>query len=213
MLIRKFTHACLHIVDGDANILIDPGSYSTGAEQLAGVTTTLLPHAHLDHLDPTRLARVAERNPDAAIYADSGSATAIAVEERTADLAVTVVAPGDRWHAGTTMEAFGGEHAVIHQDIPRISNVGYIVGGRLCHPGDSLVLPAEVPEILALPIAAPWMAFKEAVDYVRAVAPRVVVPIHEGVLAAPPSAYARLKALLPAATELVVIDDGAPVEL
>ena len=47
-------------------------------------------------------------------------------------------------------------------------------------------------EILALPISAPWMAVKEAIDYFRAVDPEVAIPIHEKVLANPAMVYGLL---------------------
>lgn len=218
MLIRKFTHACLHITDGDASVLIDPGSYSPEVEPITGLTAILFTHAHRDHLDPERLARIVQRNPHAAVYADADSAAAIAGDPLTESVRVTTVTPGDRWEAGTEMAAFGGEHAVIHADLPRIGNVGYLIGGRLYHPGDALVAPDAAlwsgsVEILALPIAAPWMAFKEAVEFVRRVEPRLAIPIHEGVLASPAASYGRLEGLLPQRTELVVIDDGTPLEV
>ena len=32
---------------------------------------------------------------------------------------------------------------VVHPDVPAVPNVGYLVGGRLFHPGDALTLPGE----------------------------------------------------------------------
>ena len=51
------------------------------------------------------------------------------------------------------------------------------------HPGDALCVPGEDVEVLATPAAAPWMKISEAVDYLRAVAPRHAVPIHQGIIA------------------------------
>ena len=36
--------------------------------------------------------------------------------------------------------------------------------------------------MLGLPTGAPWLKLSEAVDFLRAVAPRTAVPIHEAVL-------------------------------
>jgi hypothetical protein len=51
------------------------------------------------------------------------------------------------------------------------------------HPGDALFVPDEPVDVLAAPAAAPWMKISEAVDYLRAVAPRQAVPIHQAIIA------------------------------
>nr|WP_284291304.1 MBL fold metallo-hydrolase [Angustibacter aerolatus] len=91
---------------------------------------------------------------------------------------------------GVRLKALGGRHAVIHPDLPRIGNVGLLLGrsraeggtGALLHPGDAYdVVPADV-DVLALPLWAPWAKSAETVDYLRAVRPAVAVPIHDGPL-------------------------------
>jgi L-ascorbate metabolism protein UlaG (beta-lactamase superfamily) len=89
---------------------------------------------------------------------------------------------------GLTIRGVGGRHAVIHPEIPVIDNISYLVGdaghpARLMHPGDALFVPDEDVEVLATPAAAPWMKISEAVEYLRAVAPRHAVPIHQGIIA------------------------------
>lgn len=213
MRIRKFGHSCLHVVDGDASILLDPGTFAAGYDEVRDLTAVLITHAHADHVDVGGLARVVEANPGAQIHADAGTAAMLADSPATADLPVTVVRPGDALDAGTKVQVFGGRHAVIHADIPVIDNVGYLIGGRLAHPGDSLVAPDSPVEILALPVMAPWMAVKEAVDYLRAVAPRVAVPIHEKWLANPAALYRIIQPLAPAGLDWRDIDDGSALEL
>ena len=108
----------------------------------------------------------------------------------------------------------GREHAVIHPDIPRVANVGYLVGGRLFHPGDALTEPGEPVEVLAAPAGAPWLLLADAVDYLRRVGPRVAVPVHEKVLseAGIKIHYGRLEDLAGEGTSFRVLDDGKPVE-
>ena len=181
MQITKFGHSCLYVVDGDAKILIDPGAFSAGFEQLTGLTAVLITHQHADHLDLDRLPALLAANPGATVYSDTGSVPQLAA----AGVAVTAANSGDTFDVGTSIEVLGHHHAQIHQDIPIIDNAGYLVGGRLFHPGDSLELPGVPIEILAVPAAAPWMAAKEAIEYYRAVAPQAAFPIHEQILAAP----------------------------
>jgi L-ascorbate metabolism protein UlaG (beta-lactamase superfamily) len=204
MRITKYGHSCLHVTEGSASILIDPGTFSQGFETLSGLTAVLVTHQHPDHVDPKRLPLLLRGNPGATLYADAGSVQVLA----DAGIAATAVATGDVLDVGTTVEVFAGDHAVIHRDIPVIPNAGYLIGGRLLHPGDSLTVLDRPVEILALPTSAPWMAVKEAIDYFRAVDPKVAIPIHEKVMANPAMVYGILQRLGPADTRWVDLDDG-----
>jgi L-ascorbate metabolism protein UlaG (beta-lactamase superfamily) len=204
MRITKYGHSCLHISEGSASILIDPGAFSQGFETLSGLTAVLVTHQHPDHLDPKRLPLLLRGNPGATLYADAGSVDLLAKEGITA----TPVASGDRLDVGIGVEVFAGDHAVIHRDIPVIPNACYLVGGRLLHPGDSLTVLDRPVEILALPTSAPWMAVKEAVDYFRAVDPKAAIPIHDKLMANPAMVYGLLQRLGPADARWVNLDDG-----
>jgi L-ascorbate metabolism protein UlaG (beta-lactamase superfamily) len=204
MRITKYGHSCLHVTEGSASILIDPGTFSQGFETLSGLTAVLVTHQHPDHVDPKRLPLLLRGNSGATLYADAGSVQVLA----DAGIAATAVATGDVLDVGTTVEVFAGDHAVIHRDIPVIPNAGYLIGGRLLHPGDSLTVLDRPVEILALPTSAPWMAVKEAIDYFRAVDPKVAIPIHEKVMANPAMVYGILQRLGPADTRWVDLDDG-----
>ena len=204
MRITKYGHSCLHISEGSASILIDPGAFSQGFETLSGLTAVLVTHQHPDHLDPKRLPLLLRGNPGATLCADAGSVDLLAKEGITA----TPVASGDRLDVGIGVEVFAGDHAVIHRDIPVIPNACYLVGGRLLHPGDSLTVLDRPVEILALPTSAPWMAVKEAVDYFRAVDPKAAIPIHDKLMANPAMVYGLLQRLGPADARWVNLDDG-----
>jgi L-ascorbate metabolism protein UlaG (beta-lactamase superfamily) len=75
---------------------------------------------------------------------------------------------------------------VIHPDIPRIGNIGLLLttaeGPSLFHPGDSYQTVPDDVDVLGVPLAAPWAAARETVDFVRAVRPRIAVPIHDGIV-------------------------------
>src|SRR5699024_11817599 len=91
---------------------------------------------------------------------------------------------------GVRLDVVGGEHATIHPDIPIVDNIGYIVaGGAFYHPGDAFAVPETAVEILGLPTGAPWLTASEAVDFLRAVAPRGAAAMHEAVLAWPQLHY------------------------
>jgi L-ascorbate metabolism protein UlaG (beta-lactamase superfamily) len=181
MQITKLGHSCLLVVDGDAKVLIDPGTFSAGFESITDLTAILITHQHADHLDPARLPGVVTANPQAKVYSDPGSVAPLA----DAGITAMPVQPGDRFDVGTSVDVLGRTHAVIHPDIPTVPNACFLIGGRLLHPGDSLDVPDVSIEILAVPAAAPWMAAKEAIEFYRAVNPESAFPIHEKILAAP----------------------------
>ena len=80
---------------------------------------------------------------------------------------------GDRHTiGGFDVAVFGDLHSVIHRDMPRVANVGYLVDERLYHPGDAYHVPAAPVETLLLPTSGPWTKVGEAADYVREVAPK-----------------------------------------
>ena len=182
MELTHFGHSCLHVDIDGTRMLFDPGNFSYGFEGITGLSAILITHQHPDHADPARLPALVEANPDAALYADPQTAAQLGG-------AWQPVRPGDVLDiGGLVVRGAGGRHAVIHPEIPVIDNISYLVGddehpARLMHPGDALFVPGEPVQVLAAPAAAPWMKISEAVDYLRAVAPRHAVPIHQGIIA------------------------------
>jgi L-ascorbate metabolism protein UlaG (beta-lactamase superfamily) len=197
MELTHFGHSCLlaefGVASGVARLLFDPGNFSHGFEGVTGLSAILITHQHPDHADPQRLPALVEANPQAALYADPQTADLLGGNWQPVEV-------GDELSVdGLTVRGVGGRHAVIHPEIPVIDNISYLVGddehpARLMHPGDALFVPGEPVEILATPAAAPWLKISEAVDYLRAVAPRHAVPIHQGIIAAQalPIFYGRL---------------------
>jgi len=94
----------------------------------------------------------------------------------------SVARPGERLTFGrTTVDVHGGLHASVYGAIPGCTNSAYLVDdGAFFHPGDSCAAPPGEVDVLAVAVDGPWLKLAEAVDYVRAVNPRVAVPMHEG---------------------------------
>lgn len=179
MRLTKFTHACVRVEDGDASIVLDPGTFSEVDEALDGVDAVLVTHEHVDHVDVGRLLAVARRRPSLRVWSPPSLA------EPLADLGdrLTTVGPGESFEAGgLAVRTFGGQHAVVHPSIPVIANVGYLVAGQVFHPGDSFTVPTVPVDTLLLPISAPWCKVAEVVDYLVAVRPRQATQVHDVVL-------------------------------
>ncbi|GAA4736414.1 MBL fold metallo-hydrolase [Actinomycetospora chibensis] len=199
-------HACVVADTGSARILLDPGAFSSGYETLEGLDAILITHQHFDHLDLEKLPALLAQNPSAELVVDTGTAEQL----RQREIAHTVREPGETFTVGgATVEVVGGgEHAVIHPDIPTIANNGYLIDGSVLHPGDVFTVPERTPDVLLLPTAAPWLKASEAVDYLRAVAPPLAVPIHEAVLANPDLHYNLFSNLGPQGTEVRIAPRG-----
>jgi L-ascorbate metabolism protein UlaG (beta-lactamase superfamily) len=209
MRLTKYEHACVLVEDDGARILIDPGIYSSGFEALTRLNAVLITHQHADHVDPDRLGPLLAGNPDVRVYADDATASIL----REKGLEATVASEGEQISVGVDITVYGVNHAVIHPDIPIIPNVGYLINGRFLHPGDAFTVPDVPVDVLGLPTGAPWLKLSEAVEYLRAVAPRVAVPIHEAGLARPAMHYQMFDQLALSGTSVQVVDPGDTIEV
>lgn len=183
MQITHLGHACLLIEVAGARILIDPGVFSSGFEELTGLDAVLVTHAHPDHLDADKLPALLDANDGVVLATEPELAAQLHA------LGARALHPGEHLAAaGVDVEAVGGEHALIHPDVPRIGNIGLLVRAPgepvLFHPGDSYDTVPDGVEVLALPLNAPWAAGRETTDFLRAVAPRLAVPVHDALLSA-----------------------------
>ena len=204
MQIRKFGHSCM-LVDADGvRVLIDPGSYSSGFESLSDLDALLVTHQHADHFDKDRILDLLSRNDRTAVTADEQTAALLAEAGRM----VRTVHEEDRFPLGPVeVTVHGREHAVLHPDLPNVTNVGYFLAGTLFHPGDALTVPDRPVGVLALPVGAPWLAVRDAIDYMRAVRPRIAVGVHERALGSPQLSYRLLERFAAdQGTRLVVLE-------
>ena len=180
MRVTKFTHSCLRI-DGDAVLVIDPGAFSERSA-LTGADAVLITHEHFDHLDVDALADAVAQHPGLRVFAHPDVLPKLTAFTDV----VTAVQPGTEFSAaGYTVRAYGGEHAIIHPEIPQIANLGFVISDgtdTVYTPGDSYTVPDEHVDTLFVPINAPWMKLSEAIDFVRAVKPGRAFALHDSLL-------------------------------
>lgn len=211
MFITKFGHSCLLVEEGDARILIDPGVWSMPPVDLKDIHAILITHEHQDHLDIERLQKVLLNNPHAIVYTNHGVGLKLSEAkisfELLEDLQTALV-------AGVTIEAFGKNHAVIYPTLEHLENTGFLINGKLFHPGDSLYIPPKSVEVLALPVCAPWSKVSEVIDYAKAIKPKKAFPIHDGMLKIMTGFHKMPETLLPPENiEWLAIEEGKSIEV
>jgi len=180
MRVTKHEHACLIIESSGKTLVIDPGSFTTALVGLNDVVAIVITHEHADHWTADQLTRIIERNPELVIFAPAGVAAA------ATDFDIQVVNGGDSKEVGPfSLRFFGEKHAVIHESLPIVDNVGVLINDELYYPGDSFTIPegVDIPT-LAVPVGAPWLKIAESIDFVLAVKPRRAFATHEMVLSA-----------------------------
>jgi L-ascorbate metabolism protein UlaG (beta-lactamase superfamily) len=181
MRLTKYGHACVAVQKPGAGLLVvDPGTFTPNAGELVlAADAVLVTHEHVDHVDEEAVTAALRERPELRVYGPA------AVVDRWAAFPdrVTAVAEGDHVDVGGFgIDVFGDEHALVHPDVPRCANVGYLIDGSLYHPGDAYHGPPQPVSTLLLPTSGPWTKVGEAADYLRAVRPSQVIQIHEAML-------------------------------
>ncbi|MDO5744843.1 MAG: MBL fold metallo-hydrolase [Micrococcaceae bacterium] len=189
MEITKFNHSCIRVQSGGRALLIDPGTFSPVEQALEGVEAILVTHEHPDHFDSTPVLAALAVDTELALYAPPAlaeSLRAAAQEAGVPDAGKRIhgVGPGERFEAaGLGISTHGGFHALIHHALPTVANIGYFIGGKLYHPGDSYQVPEGIEvKTLLIPAHAPWAKIGETIDFLSMVSAPQNFPIHDGLL-------------------------------
>lgn len=183
MRLTHLGHSTVLIETDQVRLLIDPGTLTPGLEEVTDLDAVLVTHQHADHLDPQRLPALMAANPGAGLHIEPQT---VAVTD-AAGVRARELAPGAVLGIGDLrVQAVGGWHALIHERIPRVGNVGLLVSERdgptLFHPGDSLEYRPDGVDLLALPLSAPWSSMGPVADFADQAGADVIVPIHDGLL-------------------------------
>ena len=158
--------------------MTDPGAFSTMQNDTKNISAVLITHEHQDHLHIDSLKKVLENNPNAIVITN----TAVGKLLDAAGIKYIKVEEGQKQDlSGVNIAGFGGKHAEIYGAYGQVQNTGYMIDA-LCYPGDSFANPNSKVDILALPVAGPWMRVKDAIDYGKSIKPRIAFPVHDAIL-------------------------------
>ncbi|MGP4031271.1 MBL fold metallo-hydrolase [Pseudarthrobacter sp. 1C304] len=184
MLLTKFTHACVRLEQDGRVLVFDPGNFSETEQALDGADAVLITHEHPDHIDVDVVTSALQEVRSLQLFAPAGVAAQLRGKVPDAGQRIHTVAPGEDFEAaGLSVRCFGGQHALIHPQIPVVANIGYFVDSNVYHPGDSFVVPDGVKvQTLLVPIHAPWNKVGEVVDFVIGVRAPKAFPIHDALL-------------------------------
>jgi L-ascorbate metabolism protein UlaG (beta-lactamase superfamily) len=179
MKIKKIGHCCLLINDNGKTILTDPGAYSTAQNDITNIDIVLITHEHPDHLHTESLQQVLKNNPNAIVVSN----TSVSALLQSHNIAVEIIEEGDEKNISDfKLQGFGTKHADIFDTVTPVQNTGYFINDRLFYPGDALIDPKRTIDILALPVAGPWLTIRQALEYAIALKPKFVFPVHDGML-------------------------------
>src|SRR5581483_10732002 len=172
MKITKLGHCCLVLEVNGVKVLTDPGSFTTAQDTLTGIDILLITHEHGDHYHVESVKKILVNNPNAHVVANAS--VTVLIQKEGIPAQGTVVGDGGSVEVkGIKIEGFGKEHAPIYGSMGQCENTGYMVAEKFYIPGDNFHAPNKKVDVLALPVAGPWMKLADAVDFAKKIAPRV----------------------------------------
>src|SRR6478752_831511 len=184
MKLTKFTHACVRLEQDGRVLVFDPGTFSETDQALAGAHAVLITHEHADHVDVDAVAAALQSNTALELFAPEAVAATLRGKAPDAGNRIHAAAAGEEFEtSGFAVRSFGGQHALIHPQIPVVANIGYLLDENLYHPGDSFIIPDGISvKTLLVPLHAPWSKAGEVVDFVVGVRAPKAFQIHDGLL-------------------------------
>lgn len=203
MRVTKYPQSCLVVEHADGGrLLIDPGNVAMDAvsfDAFGAIDAVLFSHRHADHFDARAVAAILERGLP--IYANADVCGQI-------DGTATTITGGQSFTAaGIGIVAHDMPHVEMVDGSAGPPNTGFVLDGRLLHPGDAVDVGGLRVATVAVPIAGPSVSFRRSYAMIEAAQAGVAVPIHYDVFLADPHQFARFCDI----ADVVVLDSGETV--
>ena len=180
MKITKLGHCCLLLEENGVKIMTDPGSFTIEVqEQVTELDAILITHEHQDHFHADSVKVLHAKNPNATVITNA----AVGKLLKELNIPHTQVGDGESTEVkGTIIEGYGKDHAPIYSAMGLVENTGYMIGNTFYFPGDNFHAPGKPVDVLALPVAGPWMKMSEAIDFAKIVKPRIAFGVHDAMI-------------------------------
>lgn len=172
MKATRYFQSCLLIEDKGARILIDPsGQEKDRLSEFGKLDAVFYTHEHGDHFDAGMAQDFVEQGV-APVYANASTAKLIEASK-------TEVKDGQEYDInGLKVKAIELPHCLMVDGSTSVQNTGYLVDGKLFHPGDGAELEGLSVDTLAVPISGPDISLKDAYAFTVQVKAKQVIPIH-----------------------------------
>ncbi len=173
MKITKLVHSCVLVESENGNVLFDPGifSWNSGLVSVANLPqldAVVVSHAHPDHCGEPFVRALAIKYPQVQWFAPL-------------DAHETLKAWGVIHVSNTSLDNFQveqGNHAPVEPFGKQVQNLQTNWDGVITHPGDTHDIKKTNP-ILFMPFQAPWGTTINAIEVVKKLQPKYVLPIHD----------------------------------
>ena len=172
MKVTRYFQSCLLIEDKGTRILIDPsGQEKDRLSEFGKLDAVFYTHEHGDHFDAGMAQDFVEQGV-APVYANASTAKLIEASK-------TEVKDGQEYDInGLKVKAIELPHCLMVDGSTSVQNTGYLVDGKLFHPGDGAELEGLSVDTLAVPISGPDISLKDAYAFTMQVKAKQVIPIH-----------------------------------
>ncbi len=202
MKVTRYFQSCLLIEGGESRLLIDPSGQETERfNNLAKLDAVIYTHQHSDHFD----RELAQKFADAGVAVYANASTAKQMKSQP-----TVVNNGQKFDVGgLTVEARELAHCLMVDGSESVQNTGYLVGGKIFHPGDGKELAGLTVDTLAVPLSGPDISLKDAYAFTVQVGAKQVIPIHYDYLGGNPDFFDSFVAKAGVKTHALKIGESA----
>ncbi|HEX5448322.1 MAG TPA: MBL fold metallo-hydrolase [Candidatus Saccharimonadales bacterium] len=184
MKITRYFQSCILIEEAGARIMIDPSAQENDRfDEFGKLDAVFYTHEHLDHFD----ADLAERFAGSGVsqYANASTAKHMKTQPQ-------VVNDGQELDVkGLKVQARELPHCLMVDGSTSVQNTGYLVGGKLFHPGDGKELDGLTADTLAVPLIGPDISAHDAFAFAKQVSAKNVIPIHYDFMGGNPDFFAR----------------------
>lgn len=182
MKVTRYFQSCLLIEDNGVRILIDPCGQDKDVEKFGELNAVFYTHEHMDHFDADTAKQFAAAGT--ALYANASTAKQI-------DGRKTEVSDGQELEIkGLKVKAMELPHCLMVDGSTSVQNTGYLINGRLFHPGDGKELAGLKAEILAVPLNGPDISAHDAFVFGKQSGANQLIPIHYDFMGGNPDFFA-----------------------